>query len=75
MSIPVDVSKLDEALARHDFAYLLSHGAQGAPRALAVRPVLQGGVLRIDGAGERTRANVRAQPTVGLLWPPRDAGG
>lgn len=75
MSIPVDVSKLDEALARHDFAYLLTHSAHGAPRALAVRAVLQGGVLRIDGAGERTRAGVQARPAVGLVWPPRDAGG
>lgn len=74
MSIPVELPRLGETLARYGFAYLLTHGAQGAPRALAVRPVLRDGLLWVDGAGERTRAGVRAQPAVGLVWPPSGEG-
>lgn len=75
MSIPVELAELGATLARYGFAYLLTHGAQGAPRALAVRPVLRDGVLCVDGAGERTRAGVLAHPAVGLVWPPPGADG
>lgn len=74
MSIPVELSNLPETLARYGFAYLLTHGAQGAPRALAVRPLLRDGVLHIDGVGERTRAGMQAHPAVGLVWPPSTDG-
>lgn len=75
MSIAVELAQLGETLARYGFAYLLTHGAQGAPRAFAVRPVLQDGVLCIDGVGARTRANAQAHPAVGLVWPPPAEGG
>lgn len=75
MSIPVELPRLGETLARFDFAYLLTHGGEGAPRVLAVRPVLRDGVLCIDGVGERMRARAEAHPTVGLVWPPQGEDG
>lgn len=74
MSIPVELPQLGETLARYRFAYLLIHGGTGAPRVLAVRPVLRDGVLLIEGVGERMRARVEVQPTVGLVWPPMAEG-
>lgn len=75
MSIPVELPRLGETLARFDFAYLLTHGGEGAPRALAVRPVLREGVLCIDGVGERMRNKAEAHPAVGLVWPPQAEDG
>lgn len=75
MSIPVALPELAQTLARYRFAYLLTAGAQGAPHAVAVQPVLHGDVLQVDGVGRRTRDNVLLRPSVGLVWPPSDAGG
>ncbi len=71
MSIPVDLSKLAEVLGRYRFAYLLTSSEQGAPRAVAVIPVLQGGELVVDETGRRTRDNVLQRPDVALVWPPQ----
>jgi hypothetical protein len=70
MSIPVELPNLADAIARYRFAYLLTASAEGAPRAVAVTPVLQGGELVVAGVGRRTRENALAQPAVGLVWPP-----
>ncbi len=74
MSIPVELSGLAEVLARYRFAYLMTAGAQGAPHAVAVSPVLQGGELVIDGTGRRTRANAQERSAVGMVWPPANEG-
>jgi hypothetical protein len=70
MSIPVDLSKLAEAMARYRFAYLLTSSERGAPHALAVTPVLQGGELVVNKTGRRTRDNAQQRPDVALVWPP-----
>jgi hypothetical protein len=70
MSIPVDLSKLAEAIARYRFAYLLTSSERGAPHALAVTPVLQGGELVVNKTGRRTRDNAQQRPDVALVWPP-----
>lgn len=70
MSIPVELPTLRDVMARYRFAYLLTGSAQGAPHAVAVTPVLEGGVLVIDGVGRRSRENLLARPAVGLVWPP-----
>jgi len=70
MSIPVELTGLPQAMARYRFAYLLTGGAQGAPHAVAVTPVLENGVLVIEGVGRRSRANLLERPAVGLVWPP-----
>ena len=71
MSIPVDLSKLAQTLERYRFAYLLTSSERGAPHAVAVTPVLQGGELVIDETGRRTRDNALQRPDVALVWPPQ----
>ena len=71
MSIPVELPALAEVMARYSFAYLLTGSAHGAPHAVAVIPILEGGVLVVDGVGLRTRQNLLARPDVGLVWPPQ----
>jgi hypothetical protein len=71
MSIPVDLSKLAEVMARYRFAYLLTASERGAPHALAVAPVLQGGELVVNETGRRTRDNAQQRPDVALVWPPQ----
>jgi hypothetical protein len=70
MSIPVDLAKLAEVLARYRFAYLLTSSERGAPHAVAVNAVLQGGELQVDESGRRTRENAQQRPDVALVWPP-----
>jgi len=71
MSIPVELSALADVIARYPFAYLLTGSAHGAPHAVAVTPLLEGGALVVDGIGRRTRQNLLARPDVGLVWPPQ----
>lgn len=71
MSIPVDLSKLAEVMGRYRFAYLLTASERGAPHAVAVSPVLQGGELVVDETGRRTRDNAGQRPDVALVWPPQ----
>ena len=73
MSIPVELSSLANVITRYRFAYLMTTSAKGAPRAVAVAAVLQGGDLVVNGIGRRTRENALARPAVGLLWPPQSA--
>ncbi|MGE0798867.1 MAG: pyridoxamine 5'-phosphate oxidase family protein [Lautropia sp.] len=70
MSIPVELPGLAEVMARYRFAYLLTTNADGAPHAVAMSPVLDGGALVVNGIGRRTRENLLARPAVGLVWPP-----
>lgn len=71
MSIPVDLSKLPEVMGRHRFAYVLSASERGAPHALAVTAVPQGGELVVNESGRRTRDNDQQRPDVALVWPPQ----
>jgi hypothetical protein len=71
MSIPVELTSLASVIARYRFAYLMTTSAKGAPRAVAVAAVLQGGELVVNGIGRRTRENALARPVVGLVWPPQ----
>ena len=71
MSIPVDLPKLAEVMGRYRFAYLLTSNERGAPHAVAVTAVLQGGELVVDETGRRTRDNALQRPDVALVWPPQ----
>jgi hypothetical protein len=71
MSIPVDLSTLAEVLGRYRFAYLLTSSERGAPHAVAVSAVLQGGELVVTETGRRTRDNALQRPEVALVWPPQ----
>jgi len=73
VSIPVELSGLADAIAQYRFAYLMTTNAAGAPHAVTVSPVLQGGELVVHGTGRRTREHASQRPAVGLVWPPRSA--
>lgn len=74
MSIPVDLDRLAEVLARYGFAYLVTIGDDGRPHLVAVSPVLTDGVLTVGELGRTTTRNLTARPQVTLVWPPQAAG-
>ncbi|CBE69589.1 conserved protein of unknown function [Candidatus Methylomirabilis oxygeniifera] len=71
MSIAVELPSLAHVITRYRFAYLMTTSATGAPHAVAVAAVLQGGDLVVNGIGRRSRENALARPAVGLVWPPQ----
>jgi hypothetical protein len=78
MSIKVEPDDLPRVLADFDAAYLLTVdplGSPARPKVVSVRPSLVDGTLAITGPGRGSLANVRANPAVTLVWPPREAGG
>ncbi|WP_420123080.1 pyridoxamine 5'-phosphate oxidase [Nakamurella sp.] len=78
MSIIVELGDLARVLDDFDAGYLLTVDPLGSParvKAVSVRPALVDGELRIAAPGRGSLANVRANPAVTLLWPPRAAGG
>lgn len=70
MSIPVDLDKLEEAMADYQFAYLLTVGDDERARSVAVLPELVDGALVLPNVGQRSQANCAARPEVALVWPP-----
>jgi hypothetical protein len=75
MSVKVDPARLADTLRDYGFAYLLTVGDDQRAHAVAVRPSYDGRVLRVDGLGRRTRANLGARADVTLLYPPFEHGG
>ena len=74
MSIPVDLADLPKALEDFDRGYLLTT-TDGRVKAVSVRAVPAGGLLRVAGPGRGSVANVAANPTATLLFPPAQSGG
>ena len=74
MSIPVELPSLANVITRYRFAYLMTITAKGAPHAVVVNASMQDGDLVVSGLGRRSRENVLARPTVGLVWPPETEG-
>lgn len=78
MSIKVELDDLPRVLGDFDAGYLLTVDPAGSParvKVVSVRPSPGDGELRITAPGRGSLANVRANPAVTLLWPPREAGG
>ena len=75
MSIPVDVNELERVLADFGTGYLLTVSAAHAVKAVSAAPALVDGTLVVSGPGRGSVANVGANPTVTLLFPPVVAGG
>lgn len=75
MSIKVDLDELASALADFSFAYLITVGDDFRAHAIAVTPVLAGGVLDLGVPGATTSRNLGQRHTVTLVWPPREPGG
>jgi hypothetical protein len=78
VSIKVEPDDLPRVLGDFDAGYLLTVDPLGSParvKVVSVRPSLVDGSLVITGPGRGSLANVRANPVVTLVWPPRQVGG
>lgn len=74
----MELDQLSQVMRDFDAGYLLTADRSGATtrvKVVSVRPALVDGTLVITGPGRGSLANVRANPAVTLLWPPRQAGG
>lgn len=73
MSIEVTPQQLAQTLMRYRFAYLVTVGNDARAHVLAVTTTLvNDDTLRVTDLGRTTRANIAAQPSVTLVWPPAD---
>lgn len=75
MSVQVDVAELAATLEKYGFAYLVTVSEDQSAHVVAVRPVLEGAALVVEGLGRRTKGNVEARPAASLVWPPTEPGG
>lgn len=75
MSVPVDLSELEDRIDGYGFAYLITVGENQHAHLVAVTPAVGAGGIAVGGLGRTSVANVTANPAVTLVWPPRDAGG
>ncbi len=73
MSIPVDIADLPKALGDVGRGYLLTT-TNGRVKAVSVRAVPEDATLRVPAPGPGSLANVGANPTVTLLFPPLGDG-
>jgi hypothetical protein len=74
MSILVDLADLPTTLADFDRGYLLT-SAGGRVKVVSARAQVDGDSLLVRGPGRGSVANVGANPSVTLLFPPRDDPG
>jgi hypothetical protein len=74
MSIPVEVADIPQRLAEFDRGYLLTV-KDGLIKAVSVRAAPADGTLLVPAPGRGSVANVGANPSVTLLFPPRENPG
>jgi hypothetical protein len=74
MSIPVDLADLPRRLTEFDRGYLLT-AKEGLVKAVSVRVVVDDDGLRIPSPGRGSLANVGANPSATLLFPPVESPG
>ncbi len=74
MSIPVEISRLAEALADFGSGYLLTASADGRVKAVTVDPEVVGGVVRC-ASSRGSAANLAANPQATLVLWPREPHG
>lgn len=74
MSIPVDLADVPKTLEDFDRGYLLTT-TDGRVKAVSVRAVPADGTLRVATPGRGSLANIDANPTATLLFPPAQSGG
>lgn len=74
MSVIVDLADLPDQLRQFDRGYLLT-SRDGLVKAVSVRAVAEDGTLLVATPGRGSVANVGANPTVTLLFPPLESPG
>jgi hypothetical protein len=69
--VSIEVTQqLAETLTRYGFAYLVTIGDDARAHVVAVTTTLANGTLLVTDLGRRTHANLAADPSVTLVWPP-----
>lgn len=75
MSIPVDLTRLGEALADFGSGYLLTVSPPGRVKVLTVDPRVVDGRLLLSGPSGGSAANLATNPTVTAVFWPLEARG
>lgn len=69
--VSIEVTQqLAETLTRYGFAYLVTIGDDARAHVVAVTTTLANDTLLVTDLGRRTQANLTADPSVTLVWPP-----
>ena len=72
LSIKVEPTLIGEHLAGREFVYLISNSNERS-HVVALRPVLTNNIARFVNTGRTPLANVAANSSVTLSWPPCDS--
>ena len=72
LSVKIEPTLISEHLAGRDFVYLITNSNERS-HVVALRPVLTNNIARFANTGRTPLANVVANSSVTLTWPPCDA--
>lgn len=72
LSIKVEPTLIGEHVAGREFVYLITHNGERS-HVVALRPDLNNDIARFSNTGRTPLANVAANSSVTLTWPPCDA--
>ena len=72
MSVKVEPTLIGEHLAGREFVYLITHNGERS-HVVALRPDLKNDIARFSNTGRTPLANVAANSSVTLTWPPCDS--
>ena len=72
MSIKIEPTLIGEHLAGREFVYLITNSNERS-HVVALRPVLTINIARFANTGRTPLANVAANSSVTLTWPPCDS--
>ena len=72
MSVKIEPTLIGEHLAGREFVYLITNSNERS-HVVALRPVLTNNIARFVSTGRTPLANVAANSSVTLTWPPCDS--
>jgi hypothetical protein len=72
LSVKVEPTHLGEHLAGREFVYLITNNGERS-HVVALRPDLNNDIARFANTGRTPLANVAANSSVTLTWPPCDS--
>ena len=72
MSVKVEPTLIGEHVAGREFVYLITHNGERS-HVVALRPDLKNDIARFANTGRTPLANVAANSSVTLTWPPCDS--
>jgi hypothetical protein len=72
LSVKVEPTLIGEHVAGREFVYLITHNGERS-HVVALRPDLKNDIARFANTGRTPLANVAANSSVTLTWPPCDS--